>query len=252
MFLRRAVLGSPKNFQMHDNHVKSLRSIVTNLNTERTAEYYPAKEVVKRTTREWSTLLNLPRNGENARCDIVNGDKDRIVILLLVPRHLCKEVLVGEVSKDILRLNPLERGEARFRESIPGLPAIIQIDTSVTIQSQAFLDGMAMDTVWTPQMKPRRLEWLVHVLDNTLHLNTSGIQVMIAQFSATKATPNNYNSTTRRGLSSSSHAPRCRRFTSVYSLPVDSFPSLFSVEEVAELVVGIIKGDEQHLRICQH
>ena len=154
IFLPRVALGSfssdqvAKYFQTHDNYVKSLRSVtispmVTNLDTIRT-EYYPTGEVVNRTTRDWATAVTLS-TGTNARCDIVNGGKDRLVSLL-VPRHYYQEVLT-EVAKYKLRLNPMERREARFRDSIPGLPEVIQIDTSVQ-QSLAFLDNMALDDIW--------------------------------------------------------------------------------------------------------
>ncbi|KAI2498973.1 hypothetical protein MHU86_15536 [Fragilaria crotonensis] len=43
----------------------------------------------------------------------------------------------------------MERREARFRDSIPGLPEIIQIDISVQ-QSLAYLDTMTKEEIWKP------------------------------------------------------------------------------------------------------
>ena len=158
VFLPRLVLGSLQSnqirqyFETHDNYLKSLRSItlsplVTNLDTIRN-EYLSNGETIARSTREWATQLKLP-SGESARCDIVNGGKDRIT-RLLVPRHLYSAVL-EEVSNYKLRLNPMERREARFRDSIPGLPEIIQIDTSVQ-QSLAYLDTMTAEEIWKPSV----------------------------------------------------------------------------------------------------
>ncbi|KAI2494575.1 hypothetical protein MHU86_19945 [Fragilaria crotonensis] len=160
VFLPRLVLGSLHSnqirqyFETHDNYLKSLRSItlspmVTNLDTSR-KEFFPNGDTIERSTREWATQLQLP-SGALARCDIVNGGKDRIT-RLLVPRHLYSEVM-DEVSKYKLRLNPLERREARFRDSIPGLPEIIQIDTSVK-QSLEYLDKMTLEEIWKQPASP--------------------------------------------------------------------------------------------------
>ena len=154
IFLPRVVLGNlskdqiTKYFTAHDNYVKSLRSIclsprITNLDTIR-EEFFDNGEVLKRTTREWATKIQLSK-GTSARCDIVNGGKD-LAVYLLVPSHVYAEVNI-EVSKYKLRLNPMERREARFRDSLPGLPDVIQIDTAV----QASLDCLEMlsaEDIW--------------------------------------------------------------------------------------------------------
>ena len=157
VFLPRLVLGSLQSdqirqyFETHDNYLKSLRSItmspvvLTNLDTIR-RELYPNGEIIERSTREWATNLKLP-SGASAKRDIVNGGKDRIT-RLSVPNQFFQAVL-GEVSKYKLRLNPMERREARFRDSIPGLPEVIQIDTSVQ-QSLAYLDKMGREEMWKP------------------------------------------------------------------------------------------------------
>ena len=136
VFLPRIVLGSLQSdqirqyFETHANYLKSLRSItmsplVTNLDTIR-KEIFPNGEIIEWSTREWATNLKLP-SGVSAKCDIVNGGKDRIT-RLLVPNQFF-QVVLDEVAKYKLRLNPMERREARFRDSIPGLPEVIQIDT---------------------------------------------------------------------------------------------------------------------------
>ena len=156
VFLPRLVLGSLQSdqirqyFDTHDKYLKSLRSItmsplVTNLDTIR-KELFPNGESVERSTREWATQLKLP-SGDSAMCDIVNGGKDRIT-RMLVPQHFYQTVL-NEVASYKLRLNPMERREARFRDSIPGLPEVIQIDTSVR-QSLDYLEKIATEEIWKP------------------------------------------------------------------------------------------------------
>ena len=156
VFLPRLVLGSLQSdqirqyFETHDNYLKSLRSItlsplVTNLDNIR-KEIFPNGEIIEKSTREWATQLTVS-SGASARCDVVNGGKDRIT-RLLVPGPLYSVVL-EEVAKSKIRLNPMERREARYRDSIPGLPEVIQIDTSVR-QSLAFLDKMATEEIWKP------------------------------------------------------------------------------------------------------
>jgi hypothetical protein len=46
-----------------------------------------------------------------------------------------------------MRINPLERREARFRDTLPGLPAVIQIDTSVQ-GSLACLELLSSEAIW--------------------------------------------------------------------------------------------------------
>jgi hypothetical protein len=118
--------------------------MVTNLDTIR-KEYLSNVETVERSTSVWVTQLTLPSSGENARCDIVNGGKDRTTSLLAPRRHF--EETLQEVSKYTLCLKPMERREARFRDGIPGLPEVIHIDTSVQ-QLLEFLNKMALEDIW--------------------------------------------------------------------------------------------------------
>ena len=164
IFLPRVVLGSLTNAQIskyftaHANYVKSLRPIclaprITNLDTIR-EEYFENGEVLRRSTREWATTLSL-QNDEPARCDIVNGGKDQVANLL-VPSHIFSEVIELYAAYK-MRLNPLERREARFRDELPGLPAEIQIDTSVRA-SLACLEFMSSEAIWQrapPAVKPQ-------------------------------------------------------------------------------------------------
>ena len=154
IFVPRVVMCSlPKEqinkyFSAHDNYVKSLRTIclspmVTNLDTIRD-EQFEDGTVRQRTTREWATNIKLT-DGNPARCDVGNGGLDKVANLL-VPAHNY-EVVLQEVSQYKLRLNPLERREARFRDNLPGLPEVIQIDISV----QASLDCLEMfssEDIW--------------------------------------------------------------------------------------------------------
>ena len=154
IFLPRLVLGNltkdqiSKYFTAHGNYVKSLRPIslaprITNLDTIRD-EYWDNGEVLQRSTREWATSLILC-NGSSARCDIVNGGKDQVATLLVPSHHFSEVAELYEKYK--MRLNPLERREARFRDAFPGLPAVIQIDTSVQASLEC-LELFSSEEIW--------------------------------------------------------------------------------------------------------
>ena len=102
-------------------------------------------EQISRTTREWATSLKLSSTGDSARCDIVNGGADSTANLL-VPSLFYQE-MVEEVSRYKLRINPLARREARFRDKIPGLPEVIHIDLSVQ-ESLDCLEQMSSEDMW--------------------------------------------------------------------------------------------------------
>ena len=116
---------------------------ITNLETIRD-EYFENGEVLHRTTREWATSIKLAV-GSPARCDIVNGGPDKIVNLL-VPSHVNNEV-TETVAQYKQRLNPMERSEARFRDALPGLPDVIQIDTSVQTSLDC-LEMLSSESIW--------------------------------------------------------------------------------------------------------
>ena len=102
-------------------------------------------EEIQKSTREWATSLILSSTGRNARCDIVNGGTDHTANLV-VPSHVYQEVLT-EVAAYKLRINPLAKRETRFRDKIPGLPSVIQIDTSIQ-QSLDCLQMMSSEEIW--------------------------------------------------------------------------------------------------------
>ena len=155
VFLPRVVLGTitteqiTRYFQAHDDYMKSLRTVclstmISNLDTLR-KETLTSGEVIQRSTRGWATSLVLSSTGRSARCDIVNGGTDHAANLL-VPGHVYQEVLT-EVSAYKLRINPLAKRETRFRDKIPGLPSVIQIDTSIQ-QSLDCLELMSSEEIW--------------------------------------------------------------------------------------------------------
>ncbi|KAI2493321.1 hypothetical protein MHU86_21203 [Fragilaria crotonensis] len=155
LYLPRLLLGnlSPEKisqyFKIHDDYMKSLRSItltpwIDDLDSLRD-EFYDNGDLRKRTSREWALTLTLPATGMNARCDIVNGGYDQVATLL-VPRQHYQEILL-EVDKYRQRLNPVDRREARFRQTILGFPGIIQIDPSVQ-EALDLLEKMSSDNVW--------------------------------------------------------------------------------------------------------
>ena len=154
IFLPRVVLGNlskdqiSKYFTAHENYVKSLRTIcmaprINNLETVRD-EYFANGEVIHRTTREWATSIKLA-DGTPARCEIVNGGPDKVVNLL-VPNHVYKEVAEA-VSQYKQRLNPMGRREAQFRDALPGLPDVIQIDTAVQTSLDC-LEMLSVESIW--------------------------------------------------------------------------------------------------------
>jgi hypothetical protein len=146
LYLPRLTLGNltaeqkTKYFMVHDNYMKSLRMIpmaplIENVDKERT-EHMDNGDAIIRSTREWATNLRLPSTGMYARCDVVNGGKDKAAILL-VPKHNYSETLL-EYAKYKLRINPMAQREARFREHITGFPDVIEV---------------------TPQFKRRLIAW---------------------------------------------------------------------------------------------
>ena len=156
IFLPRVVLGKlsteqiTKYFVAYANYyVKShrpicLSSMVTNLDTVHT-EQFANGDQISRTTMEWATSLKLPSTGDSARCDIVNGGAN-LTANLLVPSLFFQEI-VEEVSRYKLRINPLARCKARFRDNIPGLPEVIYISLSVQ-ESLDCLKRMSSEDMW--------------------------------------------------------------------------------------------------------
>ena len=137
-----------KYFEMHQTYVRSLRPIpispsINNIDELR-IEYCDDGTTIERTPRAWATSLLLS-NGTPARCDLVNGSPCHQVLLLVPVQHL-KEVKEALCSYKF-RLNVLGEREARFRDSLPGLPSKIRIDKS-TQDNLAFLEQLSSDNVW--------------------------------------------------------------------------------------------------------
>lgn len=136
-------------FKMQDRYSKSLKSLplfptMTNLDKPRT-EFSDDGTIVERSTREWAEGLFIDRSDPSARCEVVNGGIDQKAYLLVPAQHwtVAKEYL----RQYRLRINPLGRREARFRDSLPGLPSVIHIDNS-TQRNLDLLETMSSFDVW--------------------------------------------------------------------------------------------------------
>jgi hypothetical protein len=147
IFLPHNVAGSlptetvAKYYTAHKDHMKNLRMIgllpiVTSLDKARD-EFLPDGSTLRHTPREWAMALTIS-TGQNARCDIVNGGSGRLAYLL-VPRQFNDEISAAAPQYK-MRSSPLEQRKVHFRDAIPGLPTVIQVDTSV----QAALDRLEL------------------------------------------------------------------------------------------------------------
>jgi hypothetical protein len=135
-------------FEMHQKYARSLKPLmlspaINNLDLSR-KEMLPDGNVLNRTTREWASSLTT-LDGQHARCDVVNGGPDQKTYLLVPGQHI--DHIRTELQKYRLRLNILGRREARFRDSIPGLPSEIHIDLS-TRHNLEFLDELTSAELW--------------------------------------------------------------------------------------------------------
>jgi hypothetical protein len=136
-------------FEMQDKYSKSLKSLplsptLTNLDKPR-KEYFEDGSVVERSTREWATSIFKGQSDMSARCEVVNGGFDQKAYLLVPSQQF--SVAQEHLRKYRLRINPIGRREARFRDSLPGLPSVIHIDTS-TQQNLDFLARLSASEVW--------------------------------------------------------------------------------------------------------
>ncbi len=136
-------------FEMQDKYSKSLKSLallptLTNLDRPR-KEYGEDGTFVERSTREWAESLITDRADVSARCEVVNGGFNQKAYLLLPAQHWI--VAQEHLRQYRLRINPIGRREARFRDSLPGLPSVIHIDTS-TQQNLDLLANMSSIDVW--------------------------------------------------------------------------------------------------------
>ena len=137
-----------KYFEMHQIYVRSLRPIpispsITKIDDLR-IEQFEDGTTTERTPQAWATSLRLS-NGQPARCDLVNGSPCHQVLLLVPVQHLTE--VREALSAYKFRLNVLGEREARFRDSLPGLPSEIRIDKS-TQANLNFLEQLSSEEVW--------------------------------------------------------------------------------------------------------
>lgn len=136
-------------FDMQDKYSKSLKSLalfptLTNLDKIR-KEYYDDGTVVERSTREWADTIFSGKTDLGARCEVVNGGFDQKAYLLVPTTQF--QVAKEHLRQYRLRINPIGRREARFRDSLPGLPTVIHIDTS-TQHNLDFLAQISASEIW--------------------------------------------------------------------------------------------------------
>lgn len=145
--LTPAQIGS--YFDMHDRYTKSLKSIplfpmLSNLDKPR-KEYLADGTILERSTRDWAATIFEEATDLSAKCEVVNGGFDQKAYLLVPAPHF--STVSDQFRQYRLRLNPIERREARFRDSLPGLPDVIHIDHS-TQQTLDLLATMSSMEVW--------------------------------------------------------------------------------------------------------
>ncbi|KAI2488891.1 hypothetical protein MHU86_25945 [Fragilaria crotonensis] len=136
-------------FEMQDKYSKSLKSLnlfptLANLDKPR-KEYFDDGTILERSTRDWAATLFTDRSDIGARCEVVNGGFDQKAYLLVPSPYF--SVAQEYLRQYRLRINPIGRREARFRDSLPGLPSVIHIDTS-TQQNLDFLSNMSSHDIW--------------------------------------------------------------------------------------------------------
>ncbi|KAI2508094.1 hypothetical protein MHU86_6267 [Fragilaria crotonensis] len=136
-------------FEMQDIYAKSLKSFpffptLINLDKVR-KEIYDDGTVIERSTREWASSVFKDTDDIEARCEVVNGGFDQKAYLLTPFKY---STFVSEQFRQYrLRINPIGRREARFRDSLPGLPSVIHIDTS-TQRNLDLLETMLSKEMW--------------------------------------------------------------------------------------------------------
>ena len=103
-------------------------------------EYNRDGTITVRSTREWVSSLTHHDEDSNDPplvCDIVNGSADRKTSLL-VPKYYLAEA-TKQLRDYKLRLSPPSHREARYKDSVSGLPSVIQISTSLQ-SNLSFMD----------------------------------------------------------------------------------------------------------------
>lgn len=155
MFIPRYALGAMadeqirRHFLFHEKWCKSLKAVpmsphVNHLDQKR-IEYHEDGTTLERSTREWMATLLAPDQNSPALCDVVNGPPD-YKAYLLVPSHYFQAVQ-NEWRQYKARLFPPRHREARFRDSLPGLPHVIHIQAEIEAHV-SFFEKLSEASVW--------------------------------------------------------------------------------------------------------
>ena len=137
-----------RHFEVHHNWSRSLTPIqlskISHLDQQR-VEYFDNGTIIKRSTLEWALSLTLA-NGQPAHCDAVNGNSECHAFLACPHSYLEQANIEWKQYRS--RLNPPSHREARYAESVSGLPDLsnisIEIETNVSI-----LDKLSAADIWT-------------------------------------------------------------------------------------------------------
>ena len=137
-----------RHFDVHQQWCQSLKHItlspvISHLDQQR-VEYYEDGTIIKRSAREWALSLKL-EDGKPMHSDVVNGGSDRKTIFIC-PHHCFKRAST-EWQNYRSRLNPPSHREARYVDSVAGLPDLsnirIEIETNVSL-----LDQLSFAEIW--------------------------------------------------------------------------------------------------------
>jgi hypothetical protein len=120
-----------RHFEVHQTWSRSLKPIplapkISHLDQQR-VEYYDNGTIVKRSTREWALSLTT-ENDQPAHCDVVNGGPDRKATLVCPETFLPQAKIEWREYRS--RRNPPSHREARFFDSISGIPDLSNIRTT--------------------------------------------------------------------------------------------------------------------------
>ena len=137
------------HFIFHQTWTRSLKSIpmdpiISHLDQIR-VEYHNDGTITERSTREWISTLTIEGEDTPALCDGVNGTNDRHAFLLY-PSHYQDQARTQWYAYKS-RLYPPSHREARFLDSVPGLPDEIHIQQEVA-SNISFLEYLSAADIW--------------------------------------------------------------------------------------------------------
>ena len=154
LFLPRYALSTlpadqaKRHFEVHQTWSRSLSGItiaphISHLDQLRN-EYYDDGRIIQRSTRDW--ILSLKNaDGSSAHCDAINGGSERKAWLLCPHNFLTQAQEEWRCYRS--RLYPPSHREARYYESVAGLPDLrnirIEIATNVSL-----LEKLSAADVW--------------------------------------------------------------------------------------------------------